>query len=122
MFQVSNKTPAVWKKLVDNIDVSEKGGVRVAYEAEGKVRYVYLTGDQLQALLASRKSLEEANVKLADLEVTFAANRKADQAYKSAYNGVFRHIQDHNIADMAGKKARQAIIDALALEAQDQGE
>lgn len=114
------KTPTVWKKLVDNIDASEKGGIRIGYEVGGRVQYVYLNEGGLQAVLGSRKSLEEANVLLAETQMSRAVSRKADQAFNKAYKTMFDLVQDDALARIAGEAARKAVSQALKTQAENE--
>ena len=114
------KAPTVWKHVVDNIDASEKGGIRVGYEVGGRVQYVYLNEGGLQAILASRKSLEEANVKLAETQMSRAVSRKADQAFNKAYKMMFDLVQNDATARIAGEAARKAVTQALEAQAQSE--
>lgn len=115
-----NKTPTVWKKLVDNIDASEKGGIRIGYEVGGRIQYVYLNEGGLQAVLGSRKSLEEANVLLAETQMSRAVSRKADQAFNKAYKTMFDLVHDDAVARIAGEAARKAVAQALKTQAENE--
>lgn len=117
------KAPTVWNKLVDNIDVSGSGGIRVAYETNGRVQYVYLNEAGINAVLGSRKSLEEACVLLSQSQMTRAISRKGDQAFNKAYKMVFDLTQNDAIARTAGDAARKTVETALeTATAQDQVE
>lgn len=109
-----NKTPTVWTKLVDNIDVSDKGGLRVGYDSKGRTQYVYLNSEGLEGIVASARSLEQAKIQMSQNETKFAVKRKAQAAYNKAYKLMFDLTQDDTVAQKAGEAAQSQIEALLA--------